>query len=211
MIKASAADSVLVRNELGRSRSMYECESLQLIIDRLDTPIGEMLMVADRDGNLRAIDWADHETRMLRLLRLHYGPNGFELVSGTNPHGFADAIKLYFAGDIAALDILPVATAGTPFQRAVWRALRDIPIGETVTYAKLAQQIGKPTAIRAVGHANGSNPVGIVVPCHRVIGADGSLTGYGGGIDRKGWLLHHESNSLASQNQPAILSRKHCA
>jgi methylated-DNA-[protein]-cysteine S-methyltransferase len=87
---------------------------------------------------------------------------------------------------------LPVQTAGTLFQREVWRALREIPCGSTVSYGKLAQQIGRPAAIRAVGLANGSNPIGVVVPCHRVIGADGSLTGYGGGIERKRWLLAHE-------------------
>ena len=101
-----------------------------------------------------------------------------------------------FTGALTALDALPVATAGTPFQRAVWQALREIPCGTTVSYAALAQKIGKPSAMRAVGLANGSNPIGVVVPCHRVIGADGSLTGYGGGLDRKRWLLDHESNAL---------------
>ncbi len=169
-------------------------EPLHLIIDRIDTPIGVMVIIADDDGNLRAVDWADYEPRMLRLLRRHYGANGFRLEPAKNPHGITEKFNRYFAGDLAAIDTLPVKTAGTPFQRAVWRALRDIPCGTTVSYAKLAQQIGKPTAMRAVGLANGSNPVGVVVPCHRVIGADGSLTGYGGGIERKRWLLNHESN-----------------
>ena len=168
-------------------------ESLQLIRDRIKTPIGEMEMIADHEGNVRAVDWVEYEPRMLRFLRLHYGENGFKIEPGKNPHGFADTIHRYFSGDLAALDALPVKTAGTPFQRAVWRALRDIPCGTTVSYAKLAQKIGKPTAMRAVGLANGSNPIGVIVPCHRVIGANGSLTGYGGGIDRKRWLLHHES------------------
>jgi methylated-DNA-[protein]-cysteine S-methyltransferase len=168
-------------------------ESLQLIIDRISTPIGEMVIIADYDGNLRAVDWTDYESRMLRLLQRHYGPNGFKLEPEQNPHGFADALNRYFAGELSALDTLPVETAGTPFQRAVWRALRDIPCGTTVTYANLAQKIGKPTAVRAVGLANGANPIGVIVPCHRVIGANGSLTGYGGGIDRKRWLLGHES------------------
>lgn len=171
--------------------------ALPLTIERINTPIGEMVIVADHDGNLRAADWADHETRMLRLLRLHYGAGGFILGPEKNPHGFADPITRYFAGDLAALDTLPVKTAGTAFQRTVWDALRDIPAGTTVTYAELAQQIGRPTAMRAVGLANGSNPAGVVVPCHRVIGANGSLTGYGGGIDRKRWLLNHEAKSLA--------------
>ncbi len=167
-------------------------QPLQLILDRLDTPIGKMLIVADHKGNLRAIDWADHEHRMHRLLRLHYGNNGFKLAPGTLPSSLTEAIQRYFAGDLAALDTLRVVTAGTAFQRSVWLALRNIPAGETITYAQLAQQIGRPTAIRAVGHANGSNPVSIIVPCHRVIGSDGSLTGYGGGMERKRWLLQHE-------------------
>jgi methylated-DNA-[protein]-cysteine S-methyltransferase len=168
-------------------------DSLQLIRDQIKTPIGEMEMVADHEGNVRAVDWVEYEPRMLRFLRLHYGENGFKIEPGRNPHGLADAIHRYFSGDLAALDALPVKTAGTPFQRTVWSALREIPCGTTVSYAKLAQKIGRPTAMRAVGLANGSNPIGVIVPCHRVIGANGSLTGYGGGIDRKRWLLHHES------------------
>jgi methylated-DNA-[protein]-cysteine S-methyltransferase len=101
-------------------------------------------------------------------------------------------MKNYFAGDLGAIDKLPVKTAGTPFQRAVWNALREIPRGATESYGQLAERIGRPTAVRAVGLANGSNPIGIVVPCHRVIGANGSLTGYGGGMERKRWLLDHE-------------------
>lgn len=167
---------------------------LQLLIDRLETPIGEMLIVADHDGTLRAADWTDHEARMRRLLRLHYGENGFRLELRRNPNGLTDAIRSYFAGELKAIDNLPVQTAGSIFQREVWRALREIPCGTTVSYGKLAERIGRPSAVRAVGLANGSNPVGIVVPCHRVIGSNGSLTGYGGGIERKRWLLEHEKH-----------------
>jgi methylated-DNA-[protein]-cysteine S-methyltransferase len=181
-------------------------EPLHLILDRIDTPIGEMLIIADHDGNLRAVDWTDHEARMLRFLRLHYGANGFKVEAGKNPS--ADAIHRYFAGDLTALDTLPVETAGTPFQRAVWRALRDIPCGETVSYGKLARQIGAPKAVRAVGLANGSNPVGVVVPCHRVIGANGSLTGYGGGIDRKRWLLEHEQVPQAKYRPQGVATSR---
>ncbi len=168
-------------------------ETLRLLLDRIDTPIGELLIAADESGNLRAVDWTDHEARMLRLLRLHYGENGFKLEPQRHPGALTQAIATYFVGDLQAIENLPVQTAGTPFQRAVWHALRQIDCGTTVSYAELARRIGRPNAVRAVGLANGSNPVGIVVPCHRVIGADGSLTGYGGGIERKRWLLQHES------------------
>jgi methylated-DNA-[protein]-cysteine S-methyltransferase len=164
-----------------------------LLLDRIDTPIGKLLIVADENGSLRAVDWTDHEARMLRLLRLHYGDNGFKLEPQRHPGALTHTIATYFVGDLQAIENLPVQTAGTPFQRAVWRALRQIDCGTTVSYAGLARRIGRPNAVRAVGLANGSNPVGIVVPCHRVIGANGSLTGYGGGIERKRWLLQHES------------------
>jgi methylated-DNA-[protein]-cysteine S-methyltransferase len=171
---------------------------LELLIDRIDTPIGEMILVADHDGNLRAADWTEHEPRMRNLLRLHYGKDGFTLTPARNPNGLAHAIGSYFAGDLAAIDIVPVQTNGTPFQREVWRALRKITCGATLSYAKLAEQIGRPTAVRAAGLANGSNPIGIVVPCHRVIGSNGSLTGYGGGMQRKRWLLEHERSCAPS-------------
>ena len=165
---------------------------LQLLIDRIDTPLGELLIVADEDGNLRSTVWADYETRLQPSLELHYGKNGFTLQPGRHPSVLTEALRRYFAGDLTAIDTLPVQTAGTAFQREVWHALRGIPCGMTVSYAALAGRIGRPNAVRAVGLANGSNPVGIVVPCHRVIGSDGSLTGYGGGIERKRWLLRHE-------------------
>lgn len=174
-------------------------EKQQLLIDRINTPIGKMILVADLAGNLRALDWVDHETRMQRLLQRHYGKNGFVLEPAENPRGLSDTLRRYLAGDITAIDSVPVATAGTAFQREVWRALRDIPVGSTWSYAKLAEKIGRPKAVRAVGLANGSNPIGIVVPCHRVIGSNGSLTGYGGGMERKRWLLAHES-ALAPRN-----------
>ncbi len=100
-------------------------------------------------------------------------------------------LQAYFAGELRAFE-LPLAAAGTVFQQRVWRALCDISYGETISYRKLAQRIGQPSASRAVGLANGKNPISIVVPCHRVIGMNGSLTGYGGGLQRKRWLLAHE-------------------
>jgi methylated-DNA-[protein]-cysteine S-methyltransferase len=173
-------------------------ETLRLLLDHLNTPVGEMLIVTDSEGYLRAIDWADYESRMRRLLQRHYGEGGFTLEEGRVPRDVARAIEEYFAGDLTALDALRVKTAGTAFQRKVWDALRRIPCGETVSYAGLAAQIGQPSAVRAVGLANGANPVGVVVPCHRVVGSDGSLTGYGGGIHRKSWLLKHESSGRRS-------------
>jgi methylated-DNA-[protein]-cysteine S-methyltransferase len=167
-------------------------DKLQLFIERIDTPIGELLLVADRDKNLRAVDWTEYEFRTHRFLRLHYGKDGYKLEAASSPSDLAAAMRRYFAGELGAIDHLPVQTAGTLFQRAVWAALREIPRGVTESYGKLAQRIGRPAAIRAVGLANGSNPIGIVVPCHRVIGANGSLTGYGGGMERKRWLLEHE-------------------
>ena len=115
-----------------------------------------------------------------------------------DPFGLKTALKAYFAGDVFVLDRLPVAFAGTPFQVKVWKALRTIPCGSTLSYGGLARQIREPKAVRAVGLANGANPVGVVVPCHRVIGSDGSLTGYGGGLPRKKWLLAHEARHTQS-------------
>ena len=165
-------------------------------LERLTTVTGEMLLVTDDQDRLRALDWTDHTARMRRLLRLHYGP-AVTLAEGRAPSLARLALGAYLAGDVGAIDGLVVETAGTPFQRAVWAGLRSIPAGETLTYAALAARIGRPAAVRAVGAANGANPVGVVVPCHRVIGADGSLTGYGGGLERKRWLLAHEGVRVA--------------
>lgn len=165
------------------------------VLDRLETPIGTMLVVTDAQGRLRALEWADHEPRMLRLLRIHYGKERFVLEAGRAPAALRGALEAYFHGDLSAIEGLPVATAGTDFQREVWAALRAIPAGETLSYGALARKIARPAAVRAVGLANGANPIGVVVPCHRVIGKDSSLTGYAGGVERKRWLLAHEGVS----------------
>ena len=165
---------------------------LEFLIDRVATPIGELIVVADGDGNLRTIDWTDHEVRMKRLLDRQYGKGGYTLKPTRNPGGLSSAMRRYFDGDLKVIETLPVKTAGTAFQKSVWRALSRIRCGSTISYAELARRIGKPKAVRAVGLANGQNPISIVVPCHRVIGSDGSLTGYGGGLNRKKWLLKHE-------------------
>ena len=165
-----------------------------LAFDRLPTPIGEALIMWDADGALRVFDWSDHEPRMRRQLVRLYGPVAPR--SERAPQALRDALTAYFAGEVGRIDAIPCATAGTPFQKAVWAALRTIPAGATWSYGGLAARIGRPTAVRAVGLANGSNPIGVVVPCHRVIGADGSLTGYGGGLERKRWLLAHEGAAV---------------
>ena len=152
-----------------------------------------MIVVADDDGHLRAADWADHEARLKLLLDRHYGREAYRLTSARDPGGASAALRRYFKGDIAVIDALPVKTNGTPFQERVWRALRRVACGTTITYTELARRAGRPEAIRAAGTANGQNPVSIVVPCHRVIGS----TGYGGGLSRKRWLLAHEGAAPA--------------
>ena len=168
---------------------------MRLTINRLRKPIGTLLLVSDDDGRVRALDFGDYEARMLRLLKSHYGDT--TLAPGPAPAPARRALDAYFAGDLAAIDDVPVATGGTPFQRMVWAGLRRIPAGTTTSYGGLAATIGRPSAMRAVGLANGSNPVAVIVPCHRVIGADHSLTGYGGGLARKRWLLAHEGLELS--------------
>jgi methylated-DNA-[protein]-cysteine S-methyltransferase len=160
--------------------------------DELDTPLGRLTLIADAEGRLRLLGWLEGHQRIERALTTL--TSGLELAVRRvhNPHGLRAALEAYFAGQLDAIDRLPVLSGGTPFQRRVWNALREIPCGETWSYSQLARRTGNPAAVRAVGLANGANPVGIVVPCHRVIGADGSLTGYGGGLERKRWLLAHE-------------------
>jgi methylated-DNA-[protein]-cysteine S-methyltransferase len=175
---------------------------LSLTLERVPVAIGTILLLTDAEGRVRALDWEDYEARLARLLRLQYGALT-QVVEERAPSPARRAIEAYFAGDLKAIDTLPVETGGTPFQREVWAALRRIPAGETRTYGQLAVEIGRPKAVRAVGLANGSNPVGIVVPCHRVIGSDGSLTGYGGGLERKRWLLAHEGAAWRDSSRAA--------
>jgi methylated-DNA-[protein]-cysteine S-methyltransferase len=161
-------------------------------VERIATPIGHMLVVGDEDDRLRALGWADLEERLQRQLTAHYGGR-FELQSRPTSALIRDALHAYLEGKLDAIDAIAVATGGTTFQRTVWEALRLIPAGTTLSYRELAARIGRPNAVRAVGHANGANPIGVVVPCHRLIGSNGSLTGYGGGLERKRWLLKHEA------------------
>lgn len=154
----------------------------------IDTPLGAMVMVSS-NAALLMLEFADSTARVERALRRRLGDA--PLAAG-DPLGVRAALGAYFAGDLHVIDRLPVDAGGTPFQRRVWSALRAIPVGTTTSYGRLAAALGQPTATRAVGLANGANPIAIVVPCHRVVGADGRLTGYGGGVERKRRLLAHE-------------------
>jgi methylated-DNA-[protein]-cysteine S-methyltransferase len=140
-----------------------------------------------------------------RVCLVHFGSNsdyirtslmkwypGVKVEKADDPGGARKVLERYFDGDLDSLDEIEVELHGTPFQQGVWNALRSVTAGTTISYAQLAMRVGSPAAVRAVGAANGANPVAIVLPCHRIIGSNGSLTGYGGGLDRKRWLLHHE-------------------
>jgi methylated-DNA-[protein]-cysteine S-methyltransferase len=162
---------------------------MKLLIDRLKSPIGTIWIVSDGE-HLCALDFADYESRMMKLLYQRY--QSIETIETTDPQGFSSKIAAYLDGNYASLDDIPVRAGGSNFQQLVWQSLRKIPVGTTIAYGELASKLGKPTAARAVGMANSLNPIAIVVPCHRVIGAKAKLTGYAGGLDRKQWLLKHE-------------------
>jgi len=166
---------------------------MELFIDKINSAMGTILLVSD--GNcLCALDYAGYENRMMKLLWRHY-PR-FQLRPTIDPQGFSSQIRAYLAGDIDCINGIPVSTGGTVFQQRVWSALRAIPPGTVLTYGELAAKLGKPTAYRAVGMTNALNPIAIVVPCHRLVGANGALTGYAGGLERKQWLLQHEGVTL---------------
>jgi O-6-methylguanine DNA methyltransferase len=172
-------------------------KAVKLWIDTIATPIGTMTLVVNpASGGACALDFDSQRRALRERLEARFGP--VSLVKRPDPGGIASRLRAYFAGDATALENVPVDTAGTPFQAKVWAELRHIGPGETKSYGQLAAMLGRPGAARAVGLANGQNPVSVIVPCHRVIGADGSLTGYGGGLKRKGWLLQHEARCTAS-------------
>jgi O-6-methylguanine DNA methyltransferase len=191
-----------------RQRLLRE-KAMHLTFDRFPSPIGTILLVSD-GTSLRALDFHDHEDRLHRLLQRHYGGD-IALDQGAIPPAIVRSLEAYFSGDIEATAAIPVETSGTAFQRRVWAALRQIPPGTTTSYGALASVLGQPGASRAVGLANGANPVGIVVPCHRVIGANGSLTGFGGGLSRKQWLLEHEGAQPGLFSPLAVQSRSPAA
>lgn len=163
-----------------------------LLIDEITSPLGR-IAIAARAGRLCALEFG--RRRLARQLTARYA--GMPRRRVRDPFGLSARIRAYLAGDLVALDGVPVETGGTLFQRRVWRALRRIPAGGTMTYGALARALGRGAAARAVGAANGRNPISVVVPCHRLVGGDASLTGYGGGLWRKRWLLRHEGATPA--------------
>ena len=183
---------------------------MRLRLEKWISPMSPLLIVTDDDGMLRAVEFGDYESRMDRLLRAHYGK--YSLEPRHVPESLINKLRAYFAGELEAIDQIETATGGTAFQKEVWSALRDIAAGTTLSYGQLAGKLNRPGASRAVGAANGANPIPIVVPCHRVIGGNGTLTGYGGGLAHKKWLLDHEARytpvgSLFAEQRKAQLAR----
>lgn len=167
-----------------------------ILSDRFDTPIGPMVLMA-RGGVLLMMEFEDAEHRVEREMTLRF--KGAEHQPADDPFGFSSRLRAYFGGDLKAIEGIETDGGGTDFQRRVWAELKRIPCGTTLSYGGLATRLGDRNAMRAVGLANGRNPIAVVVPCHRVIGADGSMTGYGGGVERKIWLLEHEGARMAPQ------------
>lgn len=167
---------------------------------RLETDIGSVILLTDANDVVRVLDFADYSHRMTTLLDNHYGRHGWiiERPCGSNPA--FERVTEYFKGDIDAIDDIATLTSGTDFQKRVWSALRTVRSGSVETYGALACRIGQPNASRAVGLANGANPIAIIIPCHRIIGSNGKLTGYGGGLDRKRWLIDHELRFSSRDN-----------
>ena len=174
---------------------------MDLLIDRLESELGTILLVSDGE-NLCALDYGDCERRMTTLLQRRYGQ--FRLQDTPDPQGFSSCIRAYLARHFTAIDDIPVSPGGTPFQQQVWMALRAIPVGMTISYGEMAAKLGKPTAYRAIGMTNRLNPVAIVIPCHRMLSANGALTGYAGGLARKRWLLQHEGVTTVQSAQSGL-------
>jgi methylated-DNA-[protein]-cysteine S-methyltransferase len=164
----------------------------------VETPVGGLTLIS-QGGRLCMAEFVDCAYRMDRWLRARLAKVSGELRDGEVPASIVRSFAAYFAGETEVIDTIEVGLSGTPFQNRVWSALRGIPPGETRAYGAFAEQLGRPHAARAVGHANGANPLSIVVPCHRLVGAGGALVNYGGGLWRKRWLLDHEARN-ASQS-----------
>lgn len=171
--------------------------TLNLFEEQLSTPIGELIIHTDEQQQARAVDWLDHRARLELLQKRQYLNTTISIQPLAHHSAVYHALEAYFAGDQAAFKTIQCTVNGTEFQKEAWSALLDIPYGNTWSYAQQAQYIQRPKAVRAIGSANGANPISIIIPCHRVIGSDQSLTGYGGGVDRKNWLLEHEKRNHA--------------
>ncbi len=169
---------------------------MQLFVERIKTPIGSLLITHD-GKRLANIAFADREDRRARELARDF-PNA-QIKRAAKPTFFAAALTRYFDGDIRAIDKLSVLDFGTDFQKQCWKALRRIAPGTIRSYGEQATIIGRPSASRAVGAANGFNPISIVVPCHRLVGANGGLVHYGGGLERKRWLIDHEARHASTR------------
>lgn len=176
----------------GTARAAIEWRLVSLEHAAIDSPVGALHLFA-RDDELCLLTFGRTAEDGAALARRFPGE---PLQEAPDPAGAVTALARYFSGDLHALDALRVNPGGTPFQASVWRALRAIDPGTTTSYQALARRIGAPSAVRAVGAANGANPIAIVIPCHRVIGANGALVGYGGGLSRKRWLLEHEQGRV---------------
>ncbi|MCF2970744.1 methylated-DNA--[protein]-cysteine S-methyltransferase [Synechococcus sp. Nb3U1] len=170
--------------------------SIPLYWDRLTDGIpaalaADLILVSDGHA-LLALEFSPFERRLREQMEKRF--REVDWIPRANLQGVREAVRAYFAGEWDPIQALPVNPGGTPFQQQVWQMLRGIPVGETRTYGELAAQLGHPHGARAVGMANARNPIAIVIPCHRVIGAGADLRGYAGGLERKRWLLAHEAN-----------------
>lgn len=170
-----------------------------LWVEQVPSPLGLITLAATADA-LVGLEFPPGRSRMLARVRSRLGSVAVE--KRGHRSGVAERVRAYLAGDLRALDGIRVDPGGTPFQRRVWSALRKIPAGTTTTYRELAERLGHPRWSRAVGLANARNPVCLVIPCHRVLGSDGDLTGYASGIWRKRWLLEHEGAALPRSASP---------
>ena len=165
---------------------------MKLLLETVSTPIGDADLVSDAQSNLLALDWSVMSERRNKLLKKQHGLKQLSFSPSTRQTEALKRFVDYLDGDLSAIDNIAVRFGGTVFQRQVWQALNTIQSGQTTTYGALASKIGRQNAVRALGAAVGANPVSVIVPCHRVIGQNGKLTGYAGGLERKSWLLNHE-------------------
>lgn len=171
---------------------------MRFTLSEIDSPIGALTILV-YEGVLRALEFECHGGGPESLAK-ELGT--FDLERRSRIPGITDRLRAYFGGEVDALDAIRVEAGGTPFQQQVWKRLRRVRAGATISYGELAQAIGRPRAVRAVGMANARNPIPVVIPCHRVIAADGTLHGYGGGLERKQWLLDHEGAAYKKEDPP---------